>query len=310
MQSIIYAIAPLLILIALGFLLGKKDILSKEQFKGLTQLTFVVFIPSLLFLSLYQSKSLSGISFKWLLSFYIPLIIVYAISFLFFKLAKQKEPELFSLACSFSNNVLIGVPILLNLLGDGVLLPAFLVISIHALILFSLTSFLAAKSNTDKSVVWYLNIAKTIWVSSRSPIVLSLITGLIFKSLEIPLHSIAIETLSILKHAALPCALIVLGASLAQYQVAGSYWRSAIICCFKLILLPLLIYLFSKQVFSLSDFYTQIFVVMSASPVGINVYMFTAQNKSAAPFFASTILISTSLSIVTLPLWLLFLGVT
>jgi len=313
MNTIILAIGPILILIALGFALGKINFVTDDQFKGLSKLTFVVFIPCLLFLSIYQSDSLTGLSFDLLAAFYLPVITLFFISYLFFRRffkAQYPKTELLCLATTFSNNVLIGIPILLSLIGEQILLPAFFIVSFHSLLLFTLTTLCAAPDSTQNNSNrrWYRSVATSLWITSRSPIVISLIAGLSLKLLSLELPELLIKPMSYLKYAALPCALMVLGATLARYKVSGQFTLTLLVSSFKLLLLPAMIWFSCHYWFELSATQTAIAVVMSASPVGINVFMFASQDPEASPYLASAILITTSLSMLTIPLWLLILG--
>ncbi len=308
MTEIIHAIIPILLLIALGYILGKINFLSENQSDGLSKLTFTLFIPCLLFLSIYQNQDLSGVSIELLLAFYIPVFIVYLLSYSFFKVGFNKtfpKTELLSLASTFSNNVLIGIPVLLSLIGEEIILPAFVIVSVHSLLLFTLTSYFAAFTQSSNSR-WYQSVAKSIWLTSRSPIVISLILGLIFKWFSISIPGLLLVPMTTLKHAALPCALLVLGMTLSKYTVSKNIQLNLLVSSFKLLLLPLLIWFFGHYVFTLPSTLISVTVIMSASPVGINVFMFASQDKESSPYLASTVLISTLLSLITIPLWITF----
>ncbi len=314
MHTILLSIGPLLVLIGLGFYLGRSNFISKEFLSGLSRLTFTFFIPALLFLSIYQSDDLSNLTSDLLLAFYLPVVGLFGFSFLLFrKLFRAKFPktELLSLASTFSNNVLIGIPVLISFFGNDVLLPGFFIVSIHSLLLFSLTSLSAALIGSDANSndsSWYRSVATSLWLTTRSPIVLSLIVGLGLKLIDFSVPTLIIKPLELLQGAALPCALIVLGSSLAKYRVAGDWWTTAVVSAFKLVLLPALVGLSAHFLFGLSDKLIAITVVMSASPVGINVFMFAAQDKAASPYLATTILVSTLLSLITIPCWLFILN--
>ncbi len=309
MQSILFAILPMLSLILFGYGIAQFKFLNNEQFNGISTLAFTWLIPSLLFLSMYQSENLHLIKLDLLLAFYIPIIVLFFISLAWFKFQKVKAPKpaYLSLAATFSNNVLIGVPILISLIGEQVILPAFFIIAFHSLLLFSLTSFSLA-SESSQSSRWYLKLGQTLWMTSRSPIVFSLMLGLALNYLNIALPEMAIAPIQWLKQAALPIALIVLGGSLQRYSINSQWQLTGFIVVAKLLLLPLLIWILSVYVFNLEHWLVMVMVVMSASPVGINVYMFSAHDQSSAPQIASMILISTLLSIITIPLWIYWLN--
>ncbi|WP_144394001.1 AEC family transporter [Pleionea sediminis] len=311
MLSIINAITPLLILIATGFFLGKFNIISKQGLSGLSRVTFTIFIPSLLFLSIYQSADLSELSLKLLAAFYFPVTLLFFLSdriFDYFWKDRALKSELFSLASTFSNNILIGIPVLVTFYGDSVLLPGFFIVSIHSLLLFTYTS-LCTSFRTPENSSLYRSITASIWLTSRSPIVLSLILGLMLKNVSIILPQFIITPIELLKAAALPSALIVLGCTLSKYKMTEALTPIFTVSLLKLIILPLLIGLSAHYLFNLENKYLIILVIMSASPVGINVFMYAASDSDNSPILASTILVSTLLSLITIPLWLLLLGV-
>ena len=76
----------------------------------------------------------------------------------------------------------------------------------------------------------------------------------------------------------------------------------------KLVMLPALVYFLSYKVFSLNPALSSVAVILAAMPVGINVYAFAQNRKDIAPTVASSILLSTLLSIITIPLWLYMLA--
>ncbi|MEE4245988.1 MAG: AEC family transporter [Kangiellaceae bacterium] len=310
MTTLIYAIVPLLLLIALGYLLSYVKIINRSQLDGLSKLTFIIFIPSLLFISTYQGKSTQGLSVELLAAFYLPLVLLFFISYAIFRfIAKRQFPktELLCLASTFSNNVLIGIPILLVLVGEEILLPGFFIVSFHSLLLFSLTTLSSGFSNKTQ-VSWYRSLASSIWITTRSPIVISLLCGLSLKYFNVELPYLIEQPIVIAKQAALPCALVVLGATLGNYRVTGNLDITLFVSILKLLVLPAMIWFSGVWLFNLPTIYVQIAVIMSASPVGLNVFMFAVQDKQASPYLASTILVSTIMSVLTLPIWLYITG--
>ena len=73
-------------------------------------------------------------------------------------------------------------------------------------------------------------------------------------------------------------------------------------------MLPALVYFLSYKVFNLNPALPSVAVILAAMPVGIMSYSFAENRKDIAPTVASSILLSTLLSIITIPLWLYLLA--
>jgi len=129
-----------------------------------------------------------------------------------------------------------------------------------------------------------------------------------FNYFDISLFAWLESVLSSLSRAALPVALIVLGSALASYKLSDGIYTSLIISLIKLVMLPALVYFLSCKVFSLSPILSSVAVILAAMPVGINAYAFAQNRQDISPTVASSILLSTLLSIITIPLWLYMLA--
>ncbi len=104
----------------------------------------------------------------------------------------------------------------------------------------------------------------------------------------------------------MPCALIVLGASLSRYRLrpTAEAWGVALV---KLLLFPALVWWFSGQLSGLNDTARSVLVLLAACPSGVNVMAFarTAQDSRSV---SAAISLSTLLAALSLPLWMLLVG--
>ncbi|HVI92148.1 MAG TPA: AEC family transporter, partial [Dongiaceae bacterium] len=112
--------------------------------------------------------------------------------------------------------------------------------------------------------------------------------------------------LKMLGGTASPCALVALGLFLAQRRGVSrqDLVTSLPLVGFKLILQPVVVVLLSVYVFRLSPFLTQAAVLLSALPTGTGPFMLAEFYRREADTTSNVILISTILSIVTVPAYL------
>ncbi|HCE72478.1 MAG TPA: malate transporter, partial [Ruegeria sp.] len=124
--------------------------------------------------------------------------------------------------------------------------------------------------------------------------------GLIWSSLRLPIPAPLNDFLTILGGAATPGALFAIGASLAgrsaeRVQIAA--WLS--LC--KLVIHPILVALAVLWVFPVDAFSASVAIAAAALPVAGNVYMLAAHYGVAPQRASAAILLSTAVSILTVP---------
>ena len=296
-MSPIEILFPLIFIVLSGFISAKINFIPSQQLDGLRTFIFSLCIPTLLFTSMYQADLSSLATSTLLLTFYLPVascfIAVYILLRRAVKTAKVDAATL-ALAGTYSNTVLVGLPIILTALGKQAGAMVFMIITFHSAMLFSFTFLLATPKRNKLKVLKPLVL---------NPIVLSISGGLVFNYLGISLPKLLTQGLEWLAKPAIPGALFILGASLVSYGVKGRL-RSALGLSFiKLLLLPGLVYCLA-QVVGLPLLETQVITLMSASPLGVNAYLVARQLDIQQPTLAATVVLSTLLSMVSLTGWL------
>ena len=141
----------------------------------------------------------------------------------------------------------------------------------------------------------------------RNPLVFSLLLGLVLNFLAVPLPNWVQLPLEMLADASLPCALLVLGASLAQFKL-GYTLQSLAVVATKLLVLPALVMIASLFVFRLSLEATTVLLILSGGPTGINAYILASNDNKGVAMVSSVILLSSLLYLLTLPTWLIVMS--
>lgn len=301
-MNIIAIISPLVLVGLAGFISTKRAWFSKTQIDALSAFTFKITIPAFLFQQL-ANADLSQINLNIYGAFYLPVLAIYAIAWFInnrFHQNLQRDnaaSSVYAFCASYSNNVIVGLPVALMLLGEKALPIVFLVVSLHSVLLFGLTSAIAAKEQTFR-VIDFLKKA------FYNPFILAIFSGFLLNLANISLPSFINESLILLGKPAISLALFLLGASLAFYHIRSEIRFILTATTLKLLLLPLSVFLASHYLFSLSNFITTTLVVLSASPTGVNAYMIAKQHNKHQETCAGTVVITTLVSIVSMPLWL------
>ncbi len=293
MQAI-QAIVPIFLLIVLGYLMGARGWLAGEAAAGLSKLTFRLLMPAVLFVGIARASLADGLSPMLLLGYFLPVLVAFAVINALVHLRRGRATPL-GLAAAYSNNVLIGIPLVSSLLGIGSLVYVFAILVFHSLVLFSAHSLYAAFGGQEK-----VN-PRALLLNLANPLVVGLLAGALLNVSGLVVPDWLWKLPQWLAQAALPCALIVLGLSLSRYRPQPDLQVLGLVAA-KLLLFPLAVLLLGRLL-PLDDTARAVLVLLAACPSGVNVLAF-AHEADDVRVVGSTVFLSTALAAFSLPLWM------
>jgi len=300
-------IFPVLILAAAGYIAARSEWLKMPEYVALAKFTFNLVIPCLLFIRMVHAEIPANFGVDFLMAFYLAVLSVYLISVVVaarLLKANAAAQAVFAMGTTYSNTTVVGIPLVLQTLGQDALLPLFLIIATQNLVLFTVGTLLAERERFDAQAVVQslLRLCKQLL---GSPLTSSLLAGLAFNLLGIPLYKPLDTTLSLMSEAAIPCALFILGTTLHQYRVRSEIKPALLITAIKLVLLPVLMTVTMVLVFDIEPLWAKTAVLAAAMPVGINAYVFSMRyNTGQAPIAAASV-ISAVISLIPMTLVLM-----
>ncbi|MFV0292490.1 MAG: AEC family transporter [Paracoccus sp. (in: a-proteobacteria)] len=206
--------------------------------------------------------------------------------------------------CVIGNTGFLGVPMLIALLGERAAGPVLLILIVDLVVFSTLITVIITGARYGR-----LRLA-TLWPVLRglvaNPMIVSILAGLGWSVMELPLPASAMEFLTILSAAATPGALFAIGASLAGRradQPGIAVWLSFV----KLVLHPVAVGMVCLA-FAVNPFAAGVMIAAAALPVAGNVYMLAEYFGIAVQRVSSAILISTAASVVTIPVVIHLIG--
>lgn len=299
---VINALIPVFGLILLGYLLGWRRWVPTQAGDSLSSVTFKLFMPVLLFSGLAKADLGQAMSPLLVLVYFVPALTVFVgINLLMHRRAGR--PTSMGLAASFSNNVLVGIPVVTLVLGQEFLVYLFAILVFHSLVLFTAQSLYAAFWAEGDRKAFDL---RAVLRNFANPLIIGLLLGALLNMSGLQVPAPLWRAVEWLASAALPCALLVLGLSLSHYRLHMSV-SMGVLTLSKLVLLPVLVLLGGLLIPGLDPQARTVLVIMAACPTGVNVlafYMGPEDNR----IISSVVFLSTLLSAITLPLWLLLVG--
>ncbi len=299
--------APLFLLVLVGYALARWGRWPQAASDALTRFVFAVAIPAFLFLLMSDLSKLPPVDARLLIAYFGGCIVTYVLArFVAARLFRMDgvAQTIFGLGTIFSNNVLLGIPLVKITLGDEALPAVSMVLIFNSLLLWTLVTV---------SVEWARNrnmslrgIGTTARAVVTNPVVAGILLGTLYGFSGLPLPGLAAETLRLMSLAAVPMSLIVLGMGLAEYGVRTGWRPSIAIAVMKLAAAPLVVYLLARAL-SLPPRETQVVVILSSLPVGANVYLMARQFNALEGSVAASMVLTTMISAVTTPLLLALL---
>ena len=123
MQSLLFAlnaVLPIVLMVALGYLLKRIGWIQPEFAKLLNKLVFHVFLPVMLFLNVYKIEALGEIRLGYMVYALIGILTIFALALPLVLLVTKKKERRGAVwqACFRSNFALIGIPLAQSLCGD------------------------------------------------------------------------------------------------------------------------------------------------------------------------------------------------
>jgi hypothetical protein len=276
---------------------------DQTAIRGLTRFVFDFAVPMLLLRTVSTAKLPEEIPWNFLGSYYLGTMIVLFSGLVLTRITYRitfSEQVVSAFSCSFSNTVLLGIPLVLLAFGDQGALPLFIIIGTHGFVMFPLFTIMMEIGQIGKAPLKTL-VSKTSYGLITNPLVIGLLGGLVCNLLGITLWKPLDEIAKLLGNAVTPGALFALGATLAGFRKKIQWKELPLIVLMKIIVHPLLVWLLAVIVFGLTDvIWIQVLVILAALPTGVNPFLFASRYNAGQLLSSGAVFISTFISIFTL----------
>ena len=303
------SLIPVILFIAIGFYVGRRGWIRAESVKDLANLVFMVLTPALLFRTM-STVHIEDLNFGPVGIYFVAFGVVYAAT-----LAVQGFNTLGAaraLANTFSNTLMIGVPLVGLVFGDAGLVTLFTLISVHSLILLTAATVVfelaAAREHAGREGGAQQALWRTALQAMRNgivhPVPLPIIAGLLYAQTGWPIPPLIDKPLQLLGQALGPLALLLVGVTLA-FSTVGPHFRAALrIALVKNAALPLAVGALGWAL-GLSGLPLAVMVTAAALPVGANVFLFAQRYEVGQDEMTAGVTVSTALGMATVPvvLW-------
>ncbi|MGP9820008.1 AEC family transporter [Salinarimonas sp. NSM] len=320
-------LAPFFGLIALGWACGR---FVPRPASGLSWMQFFLIYVSLpcLFFRLIAGEPLSELA-NWpfiavtTLSTYVAFSIAFAVGMLVTRDMPQSVMQ--GVAGSYSNIGYMGPPLVLAALGPAASPPVVLIFVFDSLLLFSLVPFLMAVAGVEKKSM-LATAGEVAFRIATHPFNVATMIG-VGASYFAWTPPTAIDKMTLwLSNAAAPCALFLLGVTVALRPAASAEGGAStpprervrkipvevpILVFIKLVAHPLIVWVLLSIVGDFAPPWVFAAIVMAALPPALNIFVISTQYGVGVERASACVLVGTIASVVTLTgfLWLIETGI-
>jgi predicted permease len=310
MIQIFTIVAPVFLIMALGYWLGGTRLFPEKASDAMITFVWYVAIPALMFRAIASAELPHADELFLVLGYYSSLGLLYAIAVIaarwIFKL-NPAEQGVFALSSCFANGGFLGIPVLEGAYGDEGVRLLLVILSFHSLFLLTTTTIIverASKLPGGGSVF-----AKILSRLAHNPLLIALISGLTWSALNLPFPYWLDRVLALPAQSASPVGLFAAGMALSGVTIAGDLRHASTAVALKLLVLPALVYCVTTWVVPLPPMWVGVATLTAALPTGMVAYTFATQYGVGTRRAVTTVMISSGLSALTLSSILAILGV-
>lgn len=314
MSAIALNVAPIFILILVGWVLARSGFLKPSVGDGLGEFVFKVAVPVLLFRTLAEADFHGASPFKLWVAYFAGVGVTWAAAHLTARHVFGRDEQIGVIAgvsSAFANNVFIGLPLIGRSVGDSGLVALSILLAIHLPVMMIAGTILMENATHRMTSGEKQGVAAILKQIGRNlvtnPLVVGLVAGILFNLSGLPLTEVGKTVVDQIAGIAGPAALISLGMGLTRYSVTGNIGISAVMTLLKLFLMPACVWAVA-MLLDLPPAWTTALVLTSSVPTGINAWLIASRFGAGQSLAASTISISTLFGVLSVSFWAWLLG--
>ena len=296
MEALFNTVFPVALVVLSGYLLGKR---VPVDLPTLSRLTVYLLVPALIFNAMYRAQfsreGLLGLTLGFLLT-YLGLYLFVALLGRLLRLSQEAGKSL-AVSALFPNSGNMGLSLTYFALGEAGLGLAVVYFILSSVLMFGLGPAFIRGGGVLEGLRFTL----------RLPLFYALLLGLLFRGLGVVFPFRLEEGVRLMGQAAIPVLLLTLGMQMAKTSFrlgAFELWASGL----RLLVAPLFAYL-AGLLLGLPRLEHQVLVLQSATPIAVNAFLLSREFGKDAARMARSVVASTFLAFLTVPLILFLIGV-
>ena len=298
--DLLLIVLPAFLIFGAGFI-GQK--LLKLDIKSISTMSLYLMLPFLTFDTFYSNQLNVEYFYMFLFTCLLALIMLtLTVSFGFFIKADKTQMSAMLLGTIFPNSGNYGAPVAMFAFGAMGFQYAVIFMVIHAFLMNTIGIFIASYGSEKTT-----SIKDSLMRVIKMPVLYGFLFGVLFQLLHIELPSTIQDGISLVGSASIPTVMLILGMQLAEIKPQKFELKYVnTVTIFRMLISPLLAVVLVNFM-PVNDMIKNVYILLAAMPIAANTTLLAVQFNVKPDLTSFTTLVTTLLSLVTIPLTLLFI---
>ncbi len=311
-MQILNSLFPIFAVIALGMILRRRGFLTHEITQGFNRFAYHYALPMFLFYKLGSAPMEASTIGAYMITLLTATLVTAILAWLICKplgIAFGSQGA-FIQACFRGNLIFFGYPLIafaiseLSIEQKSEIEAAILVAITPLLIVYNVLAVAVLaifNKETESGFSWQDVLQKIV----ANPLLWAAVAGVVFQLAELTIPKSIERTCTVVGSSAFPMALLGIGSQLVSISISGNWVSPLIASALKSVLCPLIGWAFGAA-FGLAGVELKVILILCAVPTAASSYVLADQMKGDGDLAASSVVIATACSLVTLSvlLWL------
>lgn len=299
MTIFLQVVLPVLLIFGAGYLI---QMVARLDIKSLSTVTLYIMLPNLVFKTFYEAK----LDRAYVIMLVFAALLLFAILVINKIVAKlrnynQAMESGMILSTAFMNSGNYGTPIILFALGKEGFMYAVSFMVLQAIIMNFFGVYYAVRGGAGIRLAFQSVL--------KMPPTYAVIIALIMNLGAIPVPENLLSVITLVGDATIPTMMITLGMQLAGISVRNMNWyKISYGASVRLVASPLIAYVLT-QVLPMDPMMAKVMIIAAACPSAATTTMYALQFDANPGLVSSITLVTTLLSLITIPILLVLLGV-
>jgi predicted permease len=311
-HPVITSLLPVVLLIGLGLLAGKREWIKASAQGDYSKLIFSLLLPPLLFRTMAQSRP-ENLMLLPVFVYLGSMVILMALVMVWQGL--NKRGAILGLAASYGNTVMIGIALIGYAYGEAGQAVLFSLLSVHAIIMLTgstlMLEWLEMKTMQAEKPHQQARPGRlalqALWNAVLQPTTWPILLGLAFSQTELTLPLVIDKPLQLLGQAFSPLALVLVGLTLSNTKFGEHIVPALGLSVLKNFVQPLLVFGIGHA-FGLTGLPLTVMVVAASLPMGANVYLFSTRYNESQALVTTSVSVSTVIALASVALTMSFMA--
>lgn len=294
------AVMPMFLIMGVGVLVRRCKLLDRKEIKHLNKMIFIVFFPVLMFENIYESKIDKAIDLKLITFGIVTVLSIYFLTMAFIMVTEKDSKTRGAMiqAIYRSNFVIMGIPIAVNMFGQGNLAVTTVMVAIivplyNFLAVITLEIFRGGRPRLTNVIVQVI----------KNPLIVGALLGIATMMSGVKVPGVIATVSDNMAAVATPMALVALGASMDISSLRENGKKLVVCVVGKLVVVPAIgLWLAVILGFRGIEFVT--LIAIFAAPTSVSSFTMAEQMDSDGKLAGNAVIFSSAFACVTMFLWI------